>query len=70
MSMIELATKIKELKELEALINQAEKEADEIKTAVRAVMDEKGLDEMTVDVYTVRNKVVKATRFDSKKLKA
>ena len=70
MSMIELATKIKELKELEALIKQAEKEADEIKTAVRAVMDEKGLDEMTVDVYTVRNKVVKATRFDSKKLKA
>lgn len=70
MSTIELATKIKELKELEALIKQAEKEADAIKTAVRAIMIEKGVDEMTVDVYTIRNKVVKSSRLDSKSLKA
>lgn len=70
MSTIELTTKIKELKELEALIKQAEKEADAIKTAVRAIMIEKGVDEMTVDVYTIRNKVVKSSRLDSKSLKA
>ena len=70
MSTIELATKIKELKELEALIKQAEKEADAIKTAVRAIMTEKGVDEMTVDVYTIRNKVVKSSRLDGKSLKA
>ena len=70
MSTIELTTKVKALKELEAFIKEAEAEAEAIKDAIKAVMRENGVDEMNVDVYTIRNKVVKSSRLDSKSLKA
>lgn len=61
----ELTTKIRELKELQALIDEATAEADAIKDELKAHMTSEGKDELTVDVYKVRYTVVKGTRFDS-----
>ena len=70
MSTMELTTKVKELKELEAFIKQAQEEAEAIKDTIKAVMKANGVDEMKIDVYTIRNKLVKSSRLDSKSLKA
>lgn len=61
----ELTTKIRELKELQALIDEATAEAEAIKDELKAHMTSEGKEEMTVDVYKVRYTVVKGTRFDS-----
>lgn len=61
----ELTTKIRELKELQALIDEATAEADAIKDELKAHMTSEGKEEMTVDVYKVRYTVVKSSRFDS-----
>ncbi len=61
----ELTTKIRELKELQALIDEATAEADAIKDELKAHMTSEGKEEMTVDVYKVRYTAVKSTRFDS-----
>lgn len=70
MSTIELTAKIKELKELEAIIEQAQSEADAIKDAVKAYMTARGEEELSVDVFKVRYKTVTSSRVDTKKLKA
>ena len=69
MSTNELATKIRTLKELQALIDEAEAEIEAIKDEVKALMTAKGTDELTVDVYKVRYTVVKSSRFDSSAFK-
>lgn len=69
MSTMELTTKVRELKELEAFIKQAQEEAEAIKDTIKAVMNANGVDEMKIDVYTIRNKLVKSSRLDSKSLK-
>ncbi len=61
----ELTTKIRELKELQALIDEATAEADAIKDELKAHMTSEGKEEMTVDVYKVRYTVVTSSRFDS-----
>lgn len=63
MSTIDMANQIRQLKELEALIKEAQAEAEAIKDQLKA-------EEMTVDVYTVCYKIVTSRRLDSKKLKA
>lgn len=65
MSTHEIISKLKTLKELQALIEQANAEAETIKDELKAYMTENGTDEMTVDVYKVRYKAVNGTRFDS-----
>lgn len=65
MSTHEIISKLKNLKELQALIDQANAEAETIKDELKAYMIENGTDEMTVDVYKVRYKTVSSTRFDS-----
>lgn len=65
----ELTTKIRELKELQALIDEATAEADAIKDELKAHMTSEGKEEMTVDVYKVRYTVVKSSRFDSASFK-
>lgn len=65
MSTNELATKIRTLKELQALIDEATAEIEAIKDEVKALMTAEGKDELTVDVYKVRYTVVKSSRFDS-----
>lgn len=70
MSTIDMTASIRQLKELEALIKEAQAEAEAIKDQLKAEMQQRNTEEMTVDVYTVRYKTVTSRRLDSKKLKA
>ena len=65
MSTNELTKKIRELKELQALIEQAQAEAEAIKDDLKALMIETGTDELTVDVFKIRYAIVKGNRFDT-----
>lgn len=65
MSTNELTKKIRELKELQALIEQAQAEAETIKDELKALMIETGTDEMNVDVFKIRYSIVKGSRFDT-----
>lgn len=69
MSTIDMTNQIRQLKELEALIKEAQAEAEAIKDQLKAEMQKRNTEEMTVDVYTVRYKTVKSKRIDSKRLK-
>lgn len=63
----ELIKKIEELKELEALIREAEAEVESLKDEIKNEMQNR--EEMNVGRYIVRYKVVETNRFDSKKFK-
>lgn len=65
MSNNELTAKIRELKQLQALVEEANAEAEAIKDELKALMLENNTEEMTVDVYKVRYTTVKSSRFDS-----
>ena len=67
MSTIELLAKVEELKELEALIREAEAEAEALKSQIKAEMMRQELDEMCVGRYVIRWTSVTSNRFDSKK---
>ena len=54
MSSNEMSAKIRELKELQQLIEEATAEAEAIKDAIKAEMEARSVDEMTVDVFKVR----------------
>lgn len=69
MSLNEITTKIKELRELQALIEQAEAEAETIKDALKAHMDAQQIEELHADVYKVRYTTVHGTRLDTSALK-
>lgn len=61
--MVEL---VRSIKEHEQIIKQLTAEADEAKDEIKAVMTELGLEEMNVDVFTVRYKEVVSERFNTK----
>jgi predicted phage-related endonuclease len=65
MSENEIYTKIRALKELEALIEQAEAEAEEIRDGIKQHMTATEAEEIHVGEYKVRYKTVSSTRFDS-----
>ena len=65
MSTNEITTKIRSLKELQALIEEAQAEAETIKDELKAYMVDTGADEVTVDVFKIRYATVKSTRFDT-----
>ena len=65
MSINEMAAKIRQLKELQALIEEAQAEAETIKDEIKNVMTESGTEEMNVDVFKVRYATVKSVRFDN-----
>lgn len=69
MSTNELTKKVRELKELQSLIEQAEAEAEQLKDEIKATMDAQGVEEMTVDVFKIRWKTVKSSRIDTTALK-
>ena len=69
MSTNEMTAKIRELKELEALIAEAQAEAEAIKDELKATMDERNIEELAVDVYKVRYTTVKSERLDTTALK-
>ena len=68
MSANEMTSKIRELKELQALIEEAEAEAEAIREQIKKAMGES--EELRAGEYKVTYKTVKSSRFDSKSLKA
>ncbi|MBR2329574.1 MAG: hypothetical protein IKA58_06815 [Clostridia bacterium] len=67
MSNHELEAKIRELRQLQALIDEAEAEAEAIKDEIKAFMGE--TDELHAGEYTVTWKPVSSSRLDAKALR-
>ena len=65
MSTKDLTEKVRSLKELEALIAEAQAEAESIKDELKAEMINRNTEEMMVDVFKIRYKTVKSNRFDT-----
>lgn len=68
MSTNELTIKIKELRELQALIEEAQAEAEAIKDALKAHMGD--AEELRAGEYKITWKTVTTSRLDSKALRA
>ena len=65
MSKTEMTSKVRELKELKAMADELAAEITAIEDSIKADMTAQGVGEMTVDVYKVRYKTVKSSRFDT-----
>ena len=66
MSMNEIEAKCRELRQLQALIDEAQQEAEAIKDGIKA----QGVDELQAGEYRVTWKAVTSSRLDGKALKA
>lgn len=64
-----LSEKIREMKELEKLIEEATAEVEAIKDMLKAKMTEENTERMSVDIYEVRWTTVKSERVDTSSLK-
>lgn len=62
MSTMDLLAKVRSLKELEALISEAQAELDGIKDELKAEMTNRNTEELDVDVFKIRYKTVKSKR--------
>lgn len=65
MSSVEMVSKVEQLKELEALIREAEKEVESLKDEIKAEMMKQDTEEMTAGRYVVRWTNVVSNHFDS-----
>ncbi len=65
MSANELASKVRELKELKTFAEQIDAEIATIEDAIKAEMAAQNTEEMTVDVFKIRWTTVKSNRFDT-----
>ena len=65
MSVNEITSKIEELRELEALISEAQTEAETIRDELKALMLAQNTEELTAGQYIVRYTSVLSQRFDS-----
>ena len=65
MSKTEMTSKVRELKEFKAMADELAAEITAIEDTIKADMTAQGVEEMTVDVYKVRYKTVKISRFDT-----
>ena len=70
MSTVDIVSKIEQLKELEALVREAEKEVEALKDEIKAEMYMRNTEEMEAGRYIVRYTNVSTDRFDSKAFKA
>lgn len=70
MSTMDILAKVKALKELEALISEAQADAEAIKDELKAVMVERDTEEMDADMFKIRYKTVKSSRFDTTAFKS
>lgn len=68
MSITEMTSKVKELKSLQTLIEEAEAEAEALKDQIKAAMGDS--EEIRIGDYKVTYKTVKSSRLDGKSLKA
>ena len=69
MSANELTTKVRELKELKAMIEELSAEASTIEDEIKAEMTARNVTELTVDVFKVRWTPTTSSRFDSSAFK-
>ena len=69
MSQNDIITKIEALNEWEAIIADAQAEADAIRDAIKAEMTDRDIDELIAGSYIVRYKMVLSNRFDSTSFK-
>lgn len=65
MTNTELIAKIEELKEMEELLEEAQKEVEALKDEIKSVMVEQNTEELEVGKYIVRWTSVLSNRFDS-----
>ena len=65
----ELTKKVRELKELKAMIDELSAEAATIEDELKAEMNARNVNEMAVDVFKIRWTPVTSSRFDSSAFK-
>ena len=65
MSTIEIATKVEELKEMEALIEEAKAEAEVLRDAIKTEMLNRDTEELEAGQYIIRWTPVLSNRFDT-----
>lgn len=65
MSKHELIAKIRTIKELQSLIEEATQEIEALKDELKAHMTEQGTQELNVDIFKLRYTKITSTRFDS-----
>lgn len=65
MSKKEIAEQIREFKELQALIEEAQAAAEVIKDNLKALMTAQGVDTLTAGGYKVRWQIISGSRFDT-----
>ena len=65
MSTIEIATKVEELKDMEALIEEAKAEAEVLRDAIKTEMLNRDTEEMEAGQYIIRWTSVLSQRFDT-----
>lgn len=65
MSQNEIVAKIKQLKEWEAILEEAQTEVEALRDSIKAAMLERGTEELQVGTYIVRWTSVLSNRFDS-----
>ena len=66
MSMNEMENKVRELRSLQRLIEEAQQEAEAIKDVIKAQLTAQGVDELVAWEYRVSWKPVSTTRIDTK----
>ena len=69
MSTSEITSKVRELKELKAMLEEIEAEIDTIEDEIKAELPARNTEEMSVDVYKVRWTKVTSSRFDTSAFK-
>lgn len=69
MNMNEMESKIRELRQLQALIDEAQQEAEAIKDQIKANMTAQGAEELRAGEYRITWKAVTASRLDTAALK-
>ena len=69
MSANEMTKKVRELKELKAMIDELSAEAATIEDEIKAEMTARNVNEMAVDVFKIRWTPVTSSRFDSSAFK-
>ena len=65
MSRNELITKIEQLKEWEAILEEAQNEAEALRDSIKAQMMEENTEELEVGAYIIRWTSILSNRFDS-----
>ncbi len=69
MSTVEITTKAREYREIQAMIKQLEDEAETLKSEITAQMEAQSTDTLQADVFTVRWTLYSSSRVDTTALK-